>query len=170
MATNRKLNLPTDRRNALLRNQVTALLWNGKIETTETRAKEVRRIAERLITLAVKEYNNTTAVKRELQNQKGETITRETTNDLPSKLHARRKMMAYVYDIQEPKQKGENRTEYKKRTEGIAHPLIEKMFSEYGPKYDKIAQEKGQKGGYTRILKMGPRRGDATEMVILELV
>jgi len=96
MPGHRKLNRPTDQRMALLRNQVTALLWHGRIETTEARAKEVRKIAEKLITLAVKEYDQSEVVKKNVNNEKGQTVTIEVTNDKPSKLNARRRMMAVI--------------------------------------------------------------------------
>lgn len=122
----RKLGRPSDQRKALLRNQVTELLWRGKIKTTEARAKEVRSIAEKIITLAVNEYDKVIKVTKEMNNEKGQTVTKEVTNDLPSKLNARRKMMAYLYDYQELKQKGESKSEYKERTKGSKHPLIDK--------------------------------------------
>jgi large subunit ribosomal protein L17 len=170
MAGNRKLGRPSDQRNALLRNQVSALLWHGKIKTTEARAKEVRKIAERLITLAVNDYDNTIKVQKNVNNEKGQTVTFEVTNDSPSKLHARRKMMSYLYDLKEIKGKDETKSEYSERTKDVKHPLIEKLFNEYGPKYKERNESQQCSGGYTRILKMGPRRGDSAEEVIIELV
>ncbi|MBC8529874.1 50S ribosomal protein L17 [Christensenellaceae bacterium NSJ-44] len=170
MSGYRKLNRPADQRKALLRNQVTALLWNGKIETTQARAKEVRAIAEKLITLAVREYDNTLTVTKDVLNDKGQTVPTEFKIDAPSKLHARRQIMAYVYDVQEAKQPKESKSDYKERTADIKHPLVEKMFGEMAPKYAKRKEESGQGGGYVRMLKKGPRRGDAAEMVILELL
>ena len=170
---NRKLGKPSDQRVALLRNQTTALLWNGKIITTETRAKEIRSIAEKIITLAVNEYQNSDNVEKETYNEKGQIIKVEKTQDRPSKLHARRQIMAYLYDIPEPKQekdgKVESKSDYKERTKDNRHPVVEKLFREIAPKYDARIKE-GKKGGYTRITKLGPRRGDAAEMVVLELV
>ena len=170
---NRKLGKPSDQRVALLRNQTTALLWNGKIITTETRAKEIRSIAEKLITLAVSEYENSETVEKETYNEKGQIVKVEKQQDKPSKLHARRQIMAYLYDIPEPKQekdgKVESKSDYKERTKDNRHPVVEKLFREIAPKYDARAKE-GKKGGYTRITKLGPRRGDAAEMVVLELV
>ena len=166
---NRKLNMPTDQRNAMLRNLTTALIWNGKIITTESRAKEVRPIAEKLITLAVNEYQNSEVIKKESRNEKQQIITREVHNDKPSKLHARRQIMAYLYDVPEFKSKKESKSAYRERTEDKTHPVVEKLFREIAPKYDKRGREVGR-GGYTRILKLGARRGDAAEMVILELV
>ena len=169
MAGYRKLNKQSDQRKAMLRSLVTGLLWYGKIETTLARAKETRRIAEKLITLAVKEYGNTVTVKKEVM-EDGEKIEKEVVNDAPSKLVARRRLMEYLYDIDEQKQNGESKYDYKMRTKDNKHPLVEKMFREYGPKYDQRAKDLGTGGGYTRIIKKGPRRGDATEMVIIELV
>ena len=170
---NRKLGKPSDQRVALLRNQTTALLWNGKIITTETRAKEIRSIAEKVITLAVNEYQNSETVEKETYNEKGQIVKAEKQQDKPSKLHARRQIMAYLYDIPEPKQekdgKVESKSDYKERTKDNRHPVVEKLFREIAPKYDARAKE-GKKGGYTRITKLGPRRGDAAEMVVLELV
>ncbi|MCM8900358.1 MAG: large subunit ribosomal protein [Clostridiales bacterium] len=170
MAKQRKLGKPSDQRRALLRNQVSALLWHGKIVTTEARAKEVRRIAEKLIHLAVEEYDKTVKVQKEVNNEKGQTVTIEVTNDAPSKLNARRKMMAFLYDLREPKSREETKKEYKQRMREIKHPLIEKLFNEYGPKYRARNQEKNCAGGYTRIIKLGPRRGDGAEQVLIELV
>ncbi|MDO4546693.1 MAG: bL17 family ribosomal protein [Clostridia bacterium] len=167
---NRKLGRPTDQRKALLRNQVTSLLWNGKIETTLARAKEVSSIAERLITLAVRECDNTVEVEKSTNNDKGQTVVLKVTNDKPSKLAARRQMMRYLYEIPSPRQEDETRAEYKARTREVKHPLIEKMMREIGPKYKARAAEKGTGGGYTRIVRKGPRRGDGAEMVVLMLV
>lgn len=161
---NRKLNRPSDQRKAALRSLTTAFIWNGKIVTTEARAKEVRSVAEKLITLAAKEYKNSQDVKKTVKDKSGNEATITTRNDLPSKLHARRQIMAYLYDVQEPKKKGESKGDYYVRTKKINHPVVEKLFNEYGPKYE------NRNGGYTRIVKMGPRRGDAAEMCILELV
>jgi len=169
MAGYRKLNQQQDQRQATLRNLVTALLWHGRIETTLARAKETRRIAEKLITLAVREHANTVKVVKEVA-EGDEKLKKEIIIDAPSKLAARRRIMQYLYDIPEPRKDGETKYEYKKRTAEVNNPLVEKVFREYGPKYYKRAQDLGQGGGYTRIIKKGPRRGDAAEMVILELV
>lgn len=170
MATQRKLGRTADQRKALLRGLTTSLIWNGRIETTEAKAKEVRRIAERMITLAVKECDNNVTVTKETHNDKGQLVTLELTNDAPSKLHARRLMMAYLYDLQEQKQADESKADYKERTKDNKHPVVEKLFREIGPKYKARNAEKNCAGGYTRIYKLGPRRGDAAEMVILELI
>ncbi|MCL2811456.1 MAG: 50S ribosomal protein L17 [Clostridia bacterium] len=170
MAYQRKLGRPADQRKALLRNQVTHLIWYGRIETTLARAKEVRSAAERLITLAIRECDNTVEVAKSFNNEKGQTVTVTVTNDSPSKLHARRLIMAYLYDLKEQRKDDESKKEFRERTKDVKHPCVEKLFREIGPKYKKRNEEKNCAGGYTRILKKGPRRGDAAEMVILELV
>ena len=167
---NRKLGKPTDQRKALLRNQVTNLIWYGRIETTLDRAKEVRSIAERLITVAMRECDNTVEVKKTTNNEKGQTVELTVVNDMPSRLAARRKIMAYLYRMPVMQGKDEEKDEYLERKKNIKHPVIEKLFREIAPKYKKRAEEKGQGGGYTRIVKMGPRRGDGAEMVVLELI
>ena len=113
MPGSRKLGRPTDHRLAMLRGLVTYLLENGRIETTVTRAKEVRAMAERMISLG-----------------------KENT------LHSRRQALAYV----------------------TKEDVVKKLFDEIAPKYE------ATNGGYTRIIKTGPRRGDAAEMCIIELV
>ena len=170
MANQRKLGRTADQRKALLRNQVTNLIWYGRIETTETKAKEIRSIAERLITLAVRECENTVTTTKETHNDKGQLVTLEVTNDAPSKLHARRLIMAYLYDIKEQQKADENKAEYKERTKDNKHPVVEKLFREIGPKYKARNAEKNCAGGYTRIYKLGPRRGDGAEMVVIELI
>ncbi|MGI6005162.1 MAG: 50S ribosomal protein L17 [Christensenellales bacterium] len=166
----RKLGRPSDQREAMLRGLTTDLLWYGRIETTQARAKEVRSIAEGFITMAMDQHDKTVEVEKAATDEKGNKVTVKVSNDAPSKLAARRKMMAYLYDIQEEKKPGESRTEYRERTGDIRHPLIEKIFREYGPKYAARREEVGQGGGYTRIIKKGPRRGDAAPEVILELI
>ena len=94
--SNSKIGRPTDQRTAILRNLTTALIWNGKIVTTQARAKQISAIAEKLITLAVKEYDNTIATKKTTQNEKKQSVTLDVVNDAPSKLHARRQIMAYL--------------------------------------------------------------------------
>ncbi|QQY79386.1 LSU ribosomal protein L17P [Keratinibaculum paraultunense] len=113
MATLRKLGRPTAHRKAMLRNQVTSLFRNGRIETTVPRAKETQRMAEKMITLA----------------KRGD-------------LHARRQVLAYIYD----------------------EDVVTKLFEEIAPNYSE------RDGGYTRVLKLGPRRGDGAEIAIIELV
>ncbi|NLG57378.1 MAG: 50S ribosomal protein L17, partial [Clostridiales bacterium] len=93
MAQQRKLGLSSDKRKALIRNQVTSLLWHGRIETSLARAKEVRRVAEKMVTLAVREYDNTVEVKKEFHNEKGQIVSIDVTNDAASKLHARRMIL-----------------------------------------------------------------------------
>lgn len=166
----RKLGRPADQRKALLRNQVTNLIWYGRIETTLSRAKEVRSLAERLITLAIRECDNTTEVTKTYNNEKGQSVTINVVNDMPSKLVARRIMMATLYDLKEQKKADENKAEYKERTKDNKHPVVEKLFREIGPKYKKRNADKNCAGGYTRIIRKGPRRGDSAEMVIIELV
>ena len=170
MATERKLGRTASQRKAMLRNLTTNLLWYGRIETTEAKAKEVRSIVDKMITLAIREYDQTVEVEKEFYNDKKQIVKQTFVNDLPSKLHARRLMMAYLYDIKEAKKDDENKADYKERTKDNKHPVVEKLFREYGPKYRARNQEKNCAGGYTRIYKLGPRRGDAAEMVIIELV
>ena len=170
MATERKLGRTASQRKAMLRNLATNLLWYGRIETTEAKAKEVRGIVDKMITLAIREYDQTVEVEKEFYNDKKQIVKQTFVNDLPSKLHARRLMMAYLYDIKEAKQDDENKADYKARTKDNKHPVVEKLFREYGPKYRARNQEKNCAGGYTRMYKLGARRGDAAEMVIIELV
>jgi len=139
MAGYRKLNKPSDQRKAMLRSIVTGLLWHGKVQTTLARAKEARSIAEKLITLAAREYDNTVTVNKVVV-ENGEKFKRDIVNDAPSKLAARRKMMTYLYDVQELKQEGESKFNYRERTKEVKHPLVEKMFREIGPKYRERAK------------------------------
>jgi large subunit ribosomal protein L17 len=171
----RKLGRTAGQRKALLRNQVTNLIWYGRIETTLAKAKEVRSIAESMITLAIKECDNNVETKKEFHNDKGQLTVIDVVNDAPSKLHARRIMMSYLYDIREhydhaSKGDDESKTDFKERTKDNKHPVIEKLFREIGPKYKARNAEKNCSGGYTRIYKLGARRGDAAERVIIELI
>ena len=178
MAKYRKLGRTSDQRKALLRNQVTNLIYHGKIITTEARAKEVRKIAEGLIALAVKEKDNFETVKvtakvprkdkdgkrvKEVVDGKKVTVydnvEKEIKKDLPSRLHARRQMLRVLYPVVEVPTTAAGK---KRGTKEVDLPA--KLFDEYGPKYA------SRKGGYTRIIKVGPRRGDAAEKVILELL
>ena len=178
MAKYRKLGRTSDQRKALLRSQVTALLYNGKIITTEARAKEVRKIAEGLIAMAVKERDNFDTVKvsakvprkdkdgkrvKEVVDGKKvtvyDTVEKEIKKDQPSRLHARRKMLSVLYPVKEVPQAAAGR---KKGTKEV--DLVAKLFDEYGVKYA------SRNGGYTRIIKIGPRKGDAAMEVVLELV
>lgn len=166
MASHRKLGKRTDLRLAILKNQVSQLLWNGKLETTEARAKEVQKLAEKYITLAVNTYKDTVEVeKAKIVNGKETTV--KVLNDGASKLAARRALMSNLADLQEVRRAKESKTEYRVRTKTVRHPLIEKMFNEYAPKFDQKAQQSGQKGGYTAVYKMNQRRGDGSEMALI---
>ena len=178
MAKYRKLGRTSAQRKALLRSQVTSLLYHGKIVTTETRAKEVRKIAEGIIAMAVRERDNYETVTvtakvprkdaegkrvREVVDGKRKTVydevQKEIKKDSPSRLHARRQMLKVFYPVKEVPQKGAGR---KKNTKQV--DMVAKMFEEIAPKYV------NRNGGYTRIIKIGPRKGDAAMEVILELV
>ena len=135
MAYQRKLGRTASQRKALIRNQVTNLIWYGRIETTLARAKEVRSMAEHLITLAIKECDNNVQVEKTFNNDKGQTVTVTVQNDAPSKLHARRQIMAYLYDVKEAKQDDESKSAYAARTKDNKYPCVEKLFREIGPKY-----------------------------------
>lgn len=178
MAGYRKLSRTTAQRKALIRAQVTSLLENGKIITTEAKAKEIRKVAEGLIALAIKEKDNFEEVtvqakvavkdkdgkrvKEEVDGKKVtkfDTVEKKINKDLPSRLHARRQMKQVLYTIKEvpTAQAGK-----KKNTKSV--DLTDKLFNEYAPKYA------DRKGGYTRIIKIGQRKGDQALEVILELV
>lgn len=178
MAGYRKLGRTSSQRKALLRNQVTNLLYNGKIVTTEARAKEVKKIAEGLIALAVKEKDNYETVKvtakvakkdadgkrvKEVVDGKKvtvyEEVEKEIKKDKPSRLHARRQMLKVLYGVTEVPSTPAGR---KKNTKSV--DLVAKIFDEVAPKYV------GRNGGYTRIVKVGPRKGDAAMEVLIELV
>ena len=176
MAKYRKLGRTSDQRKALLRSQVTSLLYHGKIVTTETRAKEVRKIAEGLIAMAVKENFETVTVtakvarkdesgKRVKEVVDGKKVTvydevqKEIKKDAPSRLHARRQMLKVFYPVKEVPTVAAGR---KKNTKDV--DMVDKMFTEIAPKYV------DRNGGYTRIIKIGPRKGDAAMEVVLELV
>ncbi len=170
----KKLGKRTDQRMALLKNQVSELLWYGQIETTVDRAKSVRSLAEKYITLAIRTYKDDVKVVKTVTNvsAKGEKTQSQVqfTNDGPKKLAARRRLMAELVDLQEVKGEKESKAAFRARIKDTKHPLIEKIFKEYAPKYDKRKDELGQGGGYTKILKTGNRRGDAAEMCILKLI
>ena len=178
MAKYRKLGRTSSQRKALLRNQVTALINNGRIRTTEAKAKEIRKIAEGLIALAVKEKDNFEEVKvmakvarkdkdgkrvKEVVDGKKVTVYDEVEKtikkDMPSRLHARRQMLKVLYPVKEvpTAQAGK-----KKNTKEI--DLVAKLFDEIAPKYE------NRNGGYTRIVKIGQRKGDAAMEVLIELV
>ena len=167
---NDKLGRPSKERKALLRGLVSTLLWKGKVETTLAKAKATAREAEKLITIAINSYEDTTKVVKEVKGADGKKVKKEVLNDGPKKLNARRKIMAYVYDLQEQRKEKESKEAFKARVEGINHPLLEKIFNVHAPKYAKRAKELGQGGGYTRVIKLGMRKGDAAEMAIVELV
>ena len=178
MAKYRKLGRTSDQRKALLRNQVTNLLYHGKIVTTETKAKEVRKIAEGLIAMAVREKDNFETVtvtakvarkdaegKRVKEVVDGKKVTvydevqKEIKKDMPSRLHARRQMNKVLYPVKEVPTKAAGK---KKNTKEIN--MTDKLFNEIAPKYV------DRNGGYTRIVKIGQRKGDAAMEVLIELV
>lgn len=165
-----KMGLTTTMRKAVLKNQASNLLWYGKIEITLGKAKQLRSYVEKIITKAVNTYTDTIEVKKVSTNAKGKEVTTTVIKDGATKLAARRQVMAKLVDLQEIKGANESKAEYKARTADIAHPLIEKLFNEIAPKYAKRAEEMGTKGGYTRIIKLGERRGDAAPMALIELV
>ena len=175
---NRKLGRTSSQRKALLRNQVTNLLYNGKIVTTEAKAKEIRKEAEKLIALAVKEKDNfeevtvTAKVARKDENGKrvkevvdGKKVTvydeveKTIKKDMPSRLHARRQMAKVLYSVTEVPTAAAGK---KKNTKKV--DVVDKLFTEIAPKYA------DRNGGYTRIVKIGQRKGDAAMEVLIELV
>ncbi|HKL93763.1 MAG TPA: 50S ribosomal protein L17 [Clostridia bacterium] len=166
----KKLGRPTDQRMAVLKNQVSELLWNGQIETTIDRAKSVGRIAEKLLTKAIKTYKDEVTVTKNVKNAKGEVVAQQFTNDGAKKLAVRRYLMAELRDLQEVKGDKESKEAFTSRVKDIKHPLIEKIFNEYAPKYAARKEELGQGGGYTKIVKMGERRGDAAQLAIIKLI
>ena len=166
----RKLNRPTDERIAVLRSLATNLLWYGKIETTLEKAKELRSYAEKILTKAINTYEDVVKVNKTVVDAKGAKSTKEVVNDGTKKLAARRDIMSKLYDIQEQRAEKESKADFVKRTEDIKHPLIEKIFNVYAPKYAKRNADNGVGGGYTRIVKLGTRNGDNAEMAIIELV
>ncbi len=166
----RKLGVTSSQRKAMLRNLASDLLWYGKIETTEARAKETRSYTEKLITLAINTYTDNVETQKVETNEKGKEVTVTVVKDGVKKLAARRKLMKSLFDLQEVRAFKEKKADFKKRTADINHPLIEKIFNEIAPKYAERKEELGQGGGYTRILKCGPRKGDAAEVAIIELI
>ncbi len=167
---NAKLGRPSKEKNSMLRGLVSDLLWFGKVETTLAKAKAVRSKAEKLLTLAINSYEDVVKVQKEIKDEKGVKVKKTVSNDGPSKLQARRTIMAYVMDRQEQRKPKESLEAFEARTAGINHPLLEKMFNLYAPKYAARNKENGQGGGYTRIVKLGQRRGDSAEMAIVELI
>lgn len=175
MAKYRKLSRRASGRKALLRQQVTALLENGKIVTTEAKAKEVRKIAEGLIALAVKEKDNFEEVKikakvarkdangKRIKEEKDgkkvavyDEVEKTIKKDKPSRLHARRQMLKVLNPV--------TKVEAGKARSAKKVDITSKLFDEYAPKYAE------RNGGYTRIVKIGQRKGDAALEVLLELV
>ena len=178
MAGYRKLGRTSSQRKAMIRSQVTALLYHGSIKTTEARAKEIRKVAEGLIALAVKEKDNFETVtvtakvakkdaegKRVKEVVNGKKVTvydevqKEIKKDKPSRLHARRQMLKVLYDVTEVPTAAAGK---KKNTKSVDIPA--KLFDEVAPKYV------SRNGGYTRIVKIGERKGDGAMEVLLELV
>lgn len=178
MAGYRKLGRTSSQRKALLRNQVTNLLYNGKIVTTEAKAKEIRRIAESIIAIAVRErdnYETVTVTARVARKDKDgkrikevvdgkkvtvyDNIEKSIKKDSASRLHARKQMMRYLYPVTEVPKENAGR---KRSTKSIN--MSDKLFDEIAPKYA------SRNGGYTRIVKIGPRKGDAAMEVLIELV
>ncbi len=178
MAGYRKLGRTSSQRKALIRGQVTSLIHHGKIVTTEAKAKEIRKVTEGLIALAVKERDNyeevtvTAKVARKDKDGKrvkevvdGKKVTvydnveKTIKKDAPSKLHARRQMLKVLYPVKEVPSTPAGK---KKNTKEI--DLTEKLFNEIAPKYA------DRNGGYTRIVKIGQRKGDAALKVLIELV
>ena len=157
-------------RKAVTRNQASELLWYGKIETTLMRAKTLRPYVEKIITLAMNTYEDVIETTITTKDKKGKDVTQKVYKDGVKKLAARRKIMGLVYDLQEKRGASESPSEFKKRVEGVQHPLIEKIFDEIAQKYAQRAEELKQRGGYTRIYRLGERRGDAAETEIIELV
>ncbi len=166
---NSKLGRPSKERLAVLRNQVSYLLWYGKIETTVAKAKAVASKAEKILTLAINSYEDNVTVKKQITVD-GKKVEKEVVNDGVKKLNARRKMMSFLYDFEEQRQEKEKLADFKARTDGVNHALIEKIFNVYAPKYAERAKEVGNFGGYTRVIKTYARRGDAAEMAIVELI
>ncbi len=165
-----KLGRTTEQRMAILRNQASQLLWYGKIETTAARAKELRSYVEKLITKAIKTYDDVIEFEVTVKDKKGKEVKTTNVKDGPKKLAARRAIMAKTYDLQEVRAYNEQKSDFKKRVVKVQHPLMEKLFNEIAPKYAQRAEELGQGGGYTRIYLLGERRGDASEKAIIELV
>ena len=178
MAKYRKLGRTSSQRKALIRNQVTALLNNGRMITTEAKAKEIRKVAEGLIAMAVKEKDNFEEVtvmakvarkdangKRVKEVVDGKKVTvydeveKKIKKDMPSRLHARREMLKVLYPVKEVPTAAAGK---KKNTKDI--DMVKKMFDEIAPKYA------NRNGGYTRIVKIGQRKGDAAMEVLIELV
>ena len=165
-----KLGRTAEQREALLRNQASELLWYGKLTTTKAKAKELQPYVEKIITKAIKVYDDNVEFDVVKTDKKGKEITVKNVKDSPKKLAVRRELMGKLRDLQEVKPFNEKKSEFKARTADIQHPLMEKLFNEIAPKYAQRKEELGQGGGYTRIYLLGARRGDAAEEAIIELV
>ena len=170
MAMYRKLGKSSAQRKALLRNQVTQLLYHGKIVTTEARAKEVRKIAEKLIAMAIPRKDAEGKRVKEVVDGKRKTVYDEVDKtikkDKPSRLHARREMLKVLYPVtssETTRKDGKVVTSNKRKDKKVAD-LPARLFDEVAPKYA------GRNGGYTRIIKLGQRKGDGAMQVIIELV
>ena len=145
---NRKLGRSTDQRMAMLRNQVTNLIWYGKIETTLARGKEVQSLAERLITIAMRQCDNTVEVTKKTMNDKKQIVEITAVNDAPARLAARRQVMRYLYDIPAVQKEDEDKDDFIQRKKDTNHPVVEKLVREVAPKYKARSAEKGQGGSY----------------------
>ena len=163
-----KLGRTAEQRKALLRNQASELLWHGKITTTKAKAKELKSYVEKIITKAIKVYDDNVEIEVKKTDKKGKEITEKSVKDSAKKLAARRLIMAKLYDLQEVKPFSEKKSDFKARTGDVQHPLMEKLFNEIAPKYAQRAEELGQGGGYTRIYLLGQRRGDGAEEAIIK--
>lgn len=166
----KKFNRPSKERRALTRNQATDLIMKGKIETTVAKAKYLKSYVEKIVTLAINNYEDVITVNKNYIDDKGNKSTREVINDGPKKLAARRAIKNKVYFVKEPRKEGEKKAQYLARLDNIKDPVVEKLFNFYAPKYAERAKELGQGGGYLRILKIGKRRGDNADMAIIEFV
>ncbi len=165
-----KLGRTAEERVALLRGQASELLWYGKITTTKAKAKELQPYVEKIITKAISVYDENVEVEETKTDAKGKPVVVKSVKDSPKKLAVRRDLMGKLYELQETKGFTEKKSDYKRRTADIRHPLLEKLFNEIAPKYAQRKEELGQGGGYTRIYTLGARRGDAAEEAIIELV
>ena len=165
-----KLGRTSSQRNAMLRNQASDLLWYGRIQTTQAKAKELQPYVEKIITKAINTYDLNEEKEVVKTDSKGKEVTVTVVKDSPKKLAARRAIMAKLRDIQEAKPFAEKKSDYKARTKDVKHPIMEKLFNEIAPKYAQRKEELGQGGGYTRIYLLGERRGDGAEQAIIELV
>lgn len=165
-----KLGRTAEQREALLRNQASELLWYGKITTTKAKAKELQPYVEKIITKAISVYDENEEFDIKSTDKKGKEVTTKGVKDSPRKLAVRRLLLGKLYDLQEVKPFNEKKSDFKKRTGDIQHPLMEKLFNEIAPKYAQRKEELGQGGGYTRIYLLGTRRGDGAEEAIIELI